>query len=380
MVPVIVVGGGLAGLSASILLKREGLEVLLIEKYQYPFHRVCGEYISNETKPFLQYQGLYPDHLGPSEINQFLLTDVNGKGAYLDLPLGGFGISRYSLDQYWYEVAKHEGVKVLSGKTVTDTKFSDNKFTVTLNDGKKLEASIVLGCFGKRSLLDRNMKRRFMNLRSPYMGIKFHMKTNHEANTVALHNFKGGYCGVSNVEKGITNFCYLIHRDAFKAFENIETLEEQLLGQNPKLEVLLREGEKLFENPLVINEISFERKLPVEDHIIMAGDSAGLITPLCGNGMAMAIHGAVIASELICKYFQDQHYTREDLEKEYTKRWNHTFAFRLKAGRNLQKLFGSTMTSSLAVNFGRKTPFIARKLIKLTHGKPFEYHQPILST
>jgi flavin-dependent dehydrogenase len=24
----------------------------------------------------------------------------------------------------------------------------------------------------------------------------------------------------------------------------------------------------------------------------MIGDTAGLITPLCGNGMAMAIHGA----------------------------------------------------------------------------------------
>lgn len=380
MVPVIVVGGGLAGLTASILLKREGLEVLLIERYNYPFHRVCGEYISNETRPFLQKQGLFPDHLDPSEINRFFLTDVKGKGTHLDLPLGGFGISRYALDQYWFEIAKHEGVKVITGKTVTQIAFSNNKFSVALNDGRSMEASIVLGCFGKRSLLDRKMNRKFMDLRSPYMGIKFHMKTNHQGNTVALHNFNGGYCGVSNVENGISNFCYLIHRDAFRSFENFEALEEQLLGQNPRLEELLREGEKLFENPLVINEISFEKKNPVEDHILMVGDSAGLITPLCGNGMAMAIHGAVIASEMVCKYFQDQHYTREDLEKGYSKRWNNTFAFRLKAGRNLQKLFGSTKTSSFAVNIVRKTPYIARKLIKLTHGKPFEYHQPILST
>ncbi|MCU0471065.1 MAG: FAD-binding protein, partial [Arcicella sp.] len=53
MYDIIITGGGLAGLVSSIILAKAGKSVLVIEKKKYPFHRVCGEYISNETRPFL---------------------------------------------------------------------------------------------------------------------------------------------------------------------------------------------------------------------------------------------------------------------------------------------------------------------------------------
>jgi menaquinone-9 beta-reductase len=74
-----VVGGGLAGLISAIQLAREGWSVSLFEKKQYPFHRVCGEYISNETLPFLQANGLFPSEFHPEKITRFQLTSVNGK-------------------------------------------------------------------------------------------------------------------------------------------------------------------------------------------------------------------------------------------------------------------------------------------------------------
>ncbi|WP_416171529.1 NAD(P)-binding protein [Algoriphagus boritolerans] len=54
---IIVVGGGLAGLISSILLARKDRKVLLLEKKIYPFHRVCGEYISNEVLDFFAKGG-----------------------------------------------------------------------------------------------------------------------------------------------------------------------------------------------------------------------------------------------------------------------------------------------------------------------------------
>ena len=60
---VAIIGGGLAGLINAILLKRAGLDVVLFEKNTYPFHRVCGEYISNEVLPFLQSNELFPYEL-----------------------------------------------------------------------------------------------------------------------------------------------------------------------------------------------------------------------------------------------------------------------------------------------------------------------------
>ena len=49
---IIVIGGGLAGLTAAIHLGLEGRSVLVIEKNEYPNHKVCGEYVSNEVVPY----------------------------------------------------------------------------------------------------------------------------------------------------------------------------------------------------------------------------------------------------------------------------------------------------------------------------------------
>ena len=73
-----IIGGGLAGLINAILLRRAGLSVILFEKNQYPFHRVCGEYISNEVIPFLENHALFPTHLMPSAINQLVISSTGG--------------------------------------------------------------------------------------------------------------------------------------------------------------------------------------------------------------------------------------------------------------------------------------------------------------
>ena len=67
-------------------------------------------------------------------------------------------------------------------------------------------------------------------------------------------------------------------------------MERQVLLKNPHLKRIFSEADFVFGRPEVINEISFETKDPVENHILMAGDAAGMITPVCGNGMAIAIH------------------------------------------------------------------------------------------
>ena len=97
---VVIIGGGLAGLTTAIHLSKSGLEVTLIEKNEYPKHKVCGEYISNEVLPYLQWLGFQIFDLKPSHISKMEFSTASGKIISGDLPLGGFGISRYVLDNY----------------------------------------------------------------------------------------------------------------------------------------------------------------------------------------------------------------------------------------------------------------------------------------
>jgi hypothetical protein len=92
-------------------------------------------------------------------------------------------------------------------------------------------------------------------------------------------------------------------------------MERNILWKNPHLKQIFLEAEFLYDKPEVINEISFSPKKQIENHIIMIGDTAGLITPLCGNGMAMAIHGAKLISEIILENFEH----RKVVEAQYQK-------------------------------------------------------------
>ncbi len=364
-----IVGGGLAGLISSILLAKAGFNVLLIEKKQYPFHRVCGEYISNEVVPFLLREKLFPKEHEPSSIKNFQLTSTHGISHTIRLPLGGFGISRYSLDDYLMKEAVKVGVDLLQGTTVLDTQKDLADLYLTLDSGTLIRAFVVIGSFGKRSNLDKYFDRNFFKKRSPYLAVKYHIKTDHPENLITLHNFKDGYCGISKVEGDIYNLCYLSHRHNLKSSGNIDQMEKKVLYKNPFLKTLFKNSDFLFKKPLTVNEISFQPKLLVENGIIMCGDSAGMIAPLCGNGMAIAIHSAKILSDVIIRGRSQNGFDLPNIEKNYKKNWEKHFSNRLMIGRAVQKLFGGTTTSTLAVQT-LKTG-LGKYLVGLTHGKPF---------
>jgi flavin-dependent dehydrogenase len=368
MYDVAIIGGGLAGLFAAHELARYGHEVVLLERKSYPFHRVCGEYISNEVKPLLESRDLFPHHLIPTPIDRLEVSAPDGALLRYPLEMGGFGVSRYALDAWWASLLPAKGVQLLQGVTASEVYFDQDHFRIVLHTGQEITARVAIGAFGKRSMLDKTLQRSFMQARSPYVGVKYHIHFAHPRGLIGLHNFKGGYCGISHVEEDRVNLCYLAERAGVKSAGSIEGFEQKVLRGNPYLNTIFREGTFLFEKPEVINEISFAPKAPVEQHLLMIGDTAGLITPLCGNGMAMAIHGAWIASGWVHTFLKKE-ISRVQLEAEYAHMWHRVFGLRLKAGRTLQRLFGEPISTTVAVRLLDKMPFALRKLIALTHGK-----------
>jgi flavin-dependent dehydrogenase len=103
---VIVIGGGLAGLTTALHLASNNFSVCLVERSEYPNHKVCGEYVSNEVLPYLKSLGIDPFTVGAKQISKFKITDTNGNPITATLPLGGFGISRYTFDNLLYEALK----------------------------------------------------------------------------------------------------------------------------------------------------------------------------------------------------------------------------------------------------------------------------------
>jgi len=362
---VIVVGGGLAGLIAACQLAKNGHLVQLFEKKQYPFHRVCGEYVSNEVLDFLKRENLFPKSVHFPSISKFEFSDTKGSSISMDLDLGGFGISRYLLDDFLANQAMQLGVELLQNKPVENINFNTGVFEVITQDQSTYEADFVIAAHGKRSKLDKVLNRPFIEKRSPYIGVKYHIRTDASKETVALHNFKAGYCGLNAIEEEKFNLCYLGSRDELRKYGSIPEMEAQTLFKNPRLKEIFNSSDFLFEKPEVINEINFEFKRPVENHVLMAGDAAGLITPLCGNGMAMAIHSGKLAVDAIHLFDR-----RDEVENYYLKNWNLNFSRRLRVGRVVQRLFGSESASSFARFILSDFPSIGKLIMKNTHGRP----------
>jgi flavin-dependent dehydrogenase len=369
----LILGGGLAGLAAALDLAQRGHRVAVVERRRYPFHRVCGEYVSNEVLPYLSRLGADPTALAPAAIRRFGLSSPAGRTLASPLDLGGFGVSRYLLDYFLYQRALAQGIEFLFA-TVADVAFdaAADHHTVQLADGRQLTARLVLGTYGKRSALDRQLGRPFFTQRSPYLGVKHHLRLPGFArDVIELHNFRDGYAGISAIEEDKLCFCYLTTRANLKASGGtIAALEGEVLARNPRLADILGHAERLYAQPEVINEISFAPKQPVEQHLLMVGDAAGLITPLCGNGMAMALHGAALAAPLASRFLRGE-LPRPALEAAYAQAWQRQFGARLRVGRAVQRLFGGPVLSELVVGGLRHWPAAVRALMRQTHGTPF---------
>ncbi|GAC1484247.1 MAG: hypothetical protein NVS1B13_09460 [Flavisolibacter sp.] len=232
-----------------------------------------------------------------------------------------------------------------------------------------------MAAYGKRSNLDIKWKRNFLHSYDKkldnYIGVKYHIYIDRPAEMIGLHNFSQGYCGISRIEENKSCLCFLTKANNLKKNNNsIAQLEQNILFKNPFLKKIFLEGKVIREFPITISQINFNKKSQLEEHIFMVGDAAGMITPLCGNGMSMAMHSAKILSSLIDSFLNNS-ISRGEMERVYTKTWNHNFSKRLNTGRILQHFFGGNFQSNLLVASLRTFPFLATPLIKMTHGKEF---------
>ncbi|WP_421977411.1 NAD(P)/FAD-dependent oxidoreductase [Roseivirga seohaensis] len=371
MKKIAIIGGGLAGLVSAIRLSRLNFEVVLFEKKQYPFHKVCGEYLSNEVLDFMKRENFLPDNQYFPKINKFQISALNGKSLTMPLDLGGFGISRFLLDDFLANLARTSGAQILENTSIINVEFGNNQFRLESSTNEVYHADMVIGAYGKNGVLDKKLERGYLKYEAPFIGVKHHIKTDFPRDLVALHNFEGGYCGIVAIENDQFNLCYLGRREDLKKAGSVEAMEAQVLKVNPFLKSIFDNAEFVHEKPVVINAFSFRPKKLIENHILMSGDTAGLITPLCGNGMAMAIHSAKILSDTIAEHAGSEQWDRQKLESVYSEKWNATFKRRLWVGRKTQSFFGSKWSSNAALSVMKNSPWLAKKIMKNTHGKPF---------
>ncbi|NEQ54626.1 MAG: FAD-dependent oxidoreductase, partial [Leptolyngbya sp. SIO3F4] len=303
---VIVVGAGLAGCSAAIQLAQEGWNVLLLEQQRYPTHKLCGEFLSVEVIANFSRLGVLEavEQAGAKPIHHTRVTTSAGATFEQDLPGTALGLSRYQLDLLLFQRARTVGATCFDGMPVRsiDGDFKTG-FLVNTNQ-ESFQGRAVLAAYGKRSALDTQLSRAFAQRPSPWVAFKAHCTGVDLSGMIELHAFPGGYCGLSAIETGQVNLCWIGHRKILH--ESDDQNLPKALNMNPMLRERLACLRYDHAQKHRLRQISFALKGNFDGDICMVGDTAGMITPLGGDGMATALRTAGIVVPLVGDFLRGE--------------------------------------------------------------------------
>ncbi|MBI5667823.1 MAG: NAD(P)/FAD-dependent oxidoreductase [Chloroflexi bacterium] len=358
---VAIIGGGLAGCSAAIYLARQGARVVLLEAKNYPHHKVCGEVLSPECGVLLDGLGL-TEWLGqrqPAAIDTVEITSPSGAHWEARLPGTALGISRYALDHALAEQAACHGVDLQTETTVTGVQGTlEDSLRLTTRSpagSSAITARVVIGAYGKHSRLDHTLNRAFTRQPQPFVGLKAHFDGPRLPCRIELHTFPGGYCGLSEIENGKINACLLVQNDVFRQAGSIPAFLAWMQQQNPRLAAWFASARLISDRWYSISQIPFVDKTVVDRDVLMTGDAAGLIAPLAGNGMAMALRGAHLAAEHAISFLRHER-TAADLRRQYAADWQREFRLRLRLGRLLQAFLLRPQPLALGLHLVKAMP------------------------
>jgi flavin-dependent dehydrogenase len=366
-VDVAIIGAGPAGSTLAALLAARGRGVALIERDTFPRDKLCGEFLSYDALPLLDNLGVLNTIEGHGAPSITHCRVIGRRHIYeFDFPRAARGVSRMLLDDLLFRTAIARGALGMEGRTAT----SLAPDAVMLDDGSVVRARVLAGGWGRWGRFDQQLARGFVRDREHRnFGFKRHYRAVREEraasrNVIELYSFRRGYLGVADVEDGVTNVCGLVHASRLEHHKGKwDAFVEQIREEETPLNAMYAGLTPAQETFLSSEPVIFRARSAVEHGIFMLGDASGVIDPLTGNGMAMAIQSAFLAAPYIERALDD----RSHAEDEYRQRHRETFAPRIAWSRRVA-YFLSRPRLLDATLMGLRSRAVGEFLLRRTRG------------
>ena len=360
-----IVGAGPAGSTLAALLARRGYSVALIDRDTFPRDKLCGEFLSYDALPIIDALGVRGelDCRGAPEIVSCKVVGRNRTYAF-DFPHRARGVSRMLLDDVLFRCAINNGARAITA-TATEVTGTSVAF-----DGGEIRARVVAGAWGRWGRFDQQLRRAFVRDRSHRnFGFKRHYSRDEGRGTrekssgiIELYSFAHGYLGVNDVEDGITNICGLVHATRLAGHKGRwDTFVDTIRAEERPLDDLYARHTPAQEGFLSSEPVIFRARSAVEESIFMIGDASGVIDPLTGNGMAMALQSALVAAPFIAAILDGGN--RQRAEDGYRSRHAEIFGRRIGWSRRVAFLLSrpGLLNAALHLRHRAAGPFFLRK-------------------
>lgn len=372
----VVVGAGPAGSTLAVALARKGWDVLLIERDDFPRHKVCGEFLSPDAQDSLRQLGLrhHLATLSAMPLTHAKLTTPAGTSLRIAFPAQAYGLSRYAMDAALATAARQQGATLWTGTTVTGWQAHDNCYAVHLRSDRQsatLTARTVIMACGRHSSIGLPPPtaaschlsgwRRCVGVKGHYTGVKM-------PSQVELFLFPGGYVGINPIEGERVNVCMLIDYQGFvRAGKTVAEVIAAVVKCNDAFARRLHGARLLPGTACAVAPVDTGRCAKPWAGLPCLGDTAVMMPPLCGDGIAMALRSAMLCTPLADAFMRGQ-LTLTAWEQAYTSAWQREFKQQLRLGRWLQTLLGRRGVRDALLGLGQRLPVVVNYLFQATRG------------
>jgi len=340
-----IIGGGPAGSTAAAYLADYGFNVCLFEKKSFPRETLCGEFLTIEVMYYLQQLQLFEEFISlqPNKIKSFRIFNSSGKSISSKFNFDAYGLSRSYFDNLLLCNAKRKDITVFQPAEVKQIISKKSSYQLSVKNEEQKEINIdvnhLIAAYGKQNHLDNSLKRNFINQKSKLNGIKFHLNKNElrefPEDEIQIYAADNIYCGVNAVDNNKVTLGFLEDRNWEQPPPRKQLIE--LRKKNKAFKNLFNENdENLFDNLPIYGtgNIYFGRRNLVEDGIFFIGDAAGVIAPLSGDGIGIAMESGKLIADLFQKK-RRENLSKKEIEFLFIKEWNKLFSNRMKIAKTI---------------------------------------------
>lgn len=312
MIDVIVVGAGPAGSVAALTLARAGARVCLLERDTMPRPKLCGDTINPGAVATLSRMGLEGGPLAAGvRLRGMLVTGPRVAVRSLYGPgVAGLAVSRQELDLWLAQQAVAAGARLECGVRVQGLLWRGDELPAVAGvelgaAGKtvRMPAAVTIAADGRESVLARavNLIRHPRKPRRWAFGV-YATDVAGVTDVGEMHVRRGHYIGLAPLGTNLTNICVVTGR------ETDGRTPEEVIRRALDSDGQLRDrtsGLRMEGSPRVLGPLAVDCQVPGVPGLLLAGDAAGFVDPMTGDGMHIAIRGGLLAAETALEALED---------------------------------------------------------------------------
>jgi geranylgeranyl reductase family protein len=340
---VLVVGAGPAGSAAAVTAQRRGLDVVVADKASFPRDKTCGDGLTANALRLLEHLGLTLDAL-PSyqHVGEVVVVSPSGRHIAMTLPDGGeyaAVVPRLELDNALVDLVAAAGIEVLQGSAVTNVE-QDDTVVVRLDDARTIRARWVIAADGHYSTVRKLLgsARRSLGEWSAFRQY-FRGVADRRLWVLFEPDMLPGYAWVFPLPDARANVGFALLREEGVTGKVVAQRWRELLDR-PAMRAILG-PDAVAEGPRRAWPIAGKVEALTHGRVLFAGDAAGVVDPMTGEGIAQALETGMLAAAAVA--------SNGDVARRYTRAVEQHLVRDLRFARFLRPALASSFTARAAL-------------------------------